>query len=274
MTCAKRIALFALLLASLCTDLSVRPCAAQAGAGAASPTQSTTKPNAPEGVTTASQEAANEKAMLKKEESQKALGVVPMFAVTSRHNAPPLTSGEKFHLMAKTFLDPFVYVVVGAQAGLGQAANTFDDYGQGAAGYFKRYGAAFTDSADSNFFSNFFYPVIFKQDPRYFRLGEGTKKERIWYSIRQEFVARQDSGRHSFHFSNVLGAFTAGTISNAYYPKDDRGVGLTASRAGIALGYGCLGNVALEFWPDVDRRLFHKKRSQTQPDEPPGTSPK
>ncbi len=77
-----------------------------------------------------------------------------------------------------------------------------------------------------------------------------------------------------FSFSNVLGAFTAGTISNAYYPDSDRGVGLTVSRASIALGYGCLGNIFLEFWPDIDQKLFHKKENPNHPSEPPGTSPK
>src|ERR1700761_8590647 len=37
----------------------------------------------------------------RKEQSQKILGVVPQFSVTSRRNAPALTRSEKFHLMAK-----------------------------------------------------------------------------------------------------------------------------------------------------------------------------
>jgi hypothetical protein len=93
-------------------------------------------------------------------------------------------------------------------------------------------------------------------------------------AIEQEFVARKDSGGHTFHFSNVLGALTAGGISNAYYPPSDRGFGLTISRAGIALGYGCLGDMFLEFWPDIDHKLFHKHESQANPSEPPGVSPK
>jgi hypothetical protein len=212
--------------------------------------------------------------VLKQEEKQRALGIVPMFGMTSVKNAPPLTSRQKFQLMARTMIDPFNFVSAGLTAGLGQATNSFAGYGQGAEGFGKRYGAALADNADSNFFSNFFYPVLFKQDPRYFRLGEGSIKKRAWTAVEEEFVARQDSGRRMFHFSNVLGAITAGTISNTYYPQSDRGVGLTASRAGTALGYGCLGNIFLEFWPDIDHKLFHKHESQAQPGEPPGTSPK
>jgi hypothetical protein len=62
----------------------------------------------------------------------------------------------------------------------------------------------------------------------------------------------------------VLGALTAGSISNAYYPPSDRGFGLTMSRAGISLLYGSLGGLASEFWPDVNRKLFHKQpKTQT-----------
>ena len=68
----------------------------------------------------------------------------------------------------------------GTQAGISQAQNEFGEYGQGTAGYAKRYGATFTDSFDSNFFSNFSNPVLFKQDPRYFRLGKATPLSTVW----------------------------------------------------------------------------------------------
>jgi hypothetical protein len=37
----------------------------------------------------------------KKEQSQRALGVVPMFSVTNRQNAAPLTPGQKFRLFVR-----------------------------------------------------------------------------------------------------------------------------------------------------------------------------
>lgn len=216
----------------------------------------------------------DEEAIQKKEQSQRMLGVVPMFGVTNRLKAPPLTPRQKFHLMAKGYLDPFIYFAVGAQAGISQATNDFEGYGQGATGYAKRYGAAFADSATSNFFSNYAYPVLFKQDPRYFRLGEGLKKKRLWWAVNREFVARKDSGDWTFNWSNVLGGLTTGGISNAYYPPEDRGFGLTMSRTAISFGYGAGGNLVLEFWPDISHKLFHKSKSEAHPTEPPGAPPK
>ena len=212
--------------------------------------QQSTLPNAPHDQ--------NEKEIERKEQSQRILGVVPMFGVTSRQDAPPLTPGEKFHLAWKSSVDPFQFVAVGIQAGIGQANDEFPEYGQGAAGYGKRYGAALADSVSSNFFSNFVYPVVFKEDPRYFRLGTGTLKHRIAYSLAQVLVCRRDRGGQTFNFSNVLGAISTGALSNAYYPPSDRGFGLTMSRAGIALIYGSTGGLISEFWPDIRRKVFHK----------------
>jgi len=217
-----------------------------------------------------------DKAIEKKEQSQRAL-VVPMFGVTNRQDARPLKPNEKLQLFAKSAFDPVTLGIVGLQAGLSQSENQFPGYGQGAQGYGKRYGAALADEVSSSFFSNYFYPTLLKEDPRYFRLGQGSFKQRFFYGVKQEFVCHTDKGGRSFNFSNVLGAFTAGGISNLYYPgntlirtipatgtspaipvyENDRGFGLTMSRATIALGYGMIGGLFDEFWPDILNKL-HK----------------
>ncbi len=205
-----------------------------------------------------------EKRIEEKEQSQRTLGVVPRFGTTDRIDAPPLSSGEKFHLFAKTALDPVTVVISAAQAGLSQADNQFKGYGQGAEGYGKRFGAAFTDQVSTGFFSNFMYPSLFKQDPRYFRKGHGGFPRRFVYSLTQELICHTDSGGRAFNASNILGAFSSGALSNAYYPSDDRGFKLTMSRSGLAVAYAMAGNMLNEFWPDISRK-FHKSK----PDSPP-----
>jgi hypothetical protein len=193
-------------------------------------------------------------------EPQRPLGVLPQFGVTYQHDAPPLKTIQKFRVFWRTSIDPATIVIAGIEAGVGQAQNSFPGYGQGAQGYGKRLGASWADEASSGFFSNFFYSTLFKEDPRYFRVGEGSIKHRIWRSLIQEFVCHTDAGGRSFSFENVLGAFSSGALSNAYYPDSDRGFGLTMSRSGTALGLGSAGGLLNEFWPDVRKRLFHKHR--------------
>jgi len=235
-------------------------------------------------ATRSQQKSDQEKEAERKEQSQRILGVLPQFGVTSRQDALPLTPREKFRLFAKSAFDPVTIGVVGLQAGLSQAENEFPAYGQGAQGYGKRFGAAFADQVSSGFWSNFAYPLLLKEDPRYFRLGEGRFTTRMFYSIKQEFVCHTDKGGRMFHFSNVLGAFTSGAISNIYYPgkslarvipatatspaipvyyESDRGVGLTMSRAAIALGYGTIGGLFDEFWPDIHRKFFGKHQAKS-----------
>jgi hypothetical protein len=215
-----------------------------------------------------------EKEKQKEEQSQRILGVVPQFSVTSRQNAAPLSVEQKFHLFTRSAFDPFEFAAAGFQAGIGQATNEFPGYGQGAAGYGKRYGASLADEISSGFFSNFAYPALLKEDPRYFRLGQGSIKHRIGYSLAQEFVTRTDQGTRRFKFSNVLGAFSAGGLSNVYYPRSDRGFGLTMSRSAIFLAYGSAGGLIDEFWPDIQHKLFHHKpKKDAQRATPPAPSP-
>ena len=186
------------------------------------------------------------------------LGIIPQFGTTSRRNAPPLTGGEKFHLFLKSAFDPVELGTVGLQAAISQAEDEFPEYGQGAAGYGKRYGATFADEVSSGFWANYFYPVLLKEDPRYFRLGEGTIKHRLKYALLQEVICHTDKGGRSFAWENVLAAVTTGGLSNAYYPPQERGLGLTMSRSAISIGYGSLGGLVDEFYPDIARRLFHR----------------
>ena len=236
------------------------------------------RPAAPTAETTPKTKSEQEKELQRKEQSQRVLGVLPQFGVTSRQNAAPLTGREKFHLFAKSAFDPVTIGVVGMQAALSQAENEFPAYGQGVQGYGKRFGASLADEVSSGFWSNYFYPVVLKEDPRYFRLGEGGVGHRLVYGVKQEFVCHTDKGGRQFNFSNVLGAFTSGALSNLYYPgnsvirtipatptspaiplyEDDRGAVLTLSRATIALGYGTLGGLFDEFWPDIATKVLHR----------------
>ena len=214
------------------------------------PSSSSSPPPAPK--------SEQEREIEKQEQSQRMLGVIPQFGTTSRHNAPPLTPQGKLRLFAKSAFDPVELSVVGFQAGVSQAEGQFPEFGQGAAGYGKRYGATLADEVSSGFFANYFYSVLLKEDPRYFRLGEGTIKHRVGYSLLQELSCRTDKGGRSFAWENVLGAFSAGALSNVYYPPAERGFGLTISRSAISVGYGSLGALIDEFYPDISHWLFHR----------------
>ncbi|HVZ18693.1 MAG TPA: hypothetical protein VG897_16350 [Terriglobales bacterium] len=176
------------------------------------------------------------------------------------NDAKPLKPGEKFTLFVFNTVNPFQFVATAASAGISQANDSYPSWGQGAEGYGKRYGAAYADTAASSFFGTFFYPTILQQDPRYFRKETGGFGTRLSYAITRIFVTRTDHGRSAPNASLWMGAMTSGGLANIYYPTDQQGIGLTFQRAGINIGTTAGFNVAREFWPDVSRRLFHRKK--------------
>jgi len=64
-------------------------------------------------------------------------------------------------------LDPVTFLSAAFSAGMEQVSNRDPTFGQGAAGYGKRFAANFADQASSKFFKDFAYPSIFSEDPRY-----------------------------------------------------------------------------------------------------------
>ena len=188
------------------------------------------------------------------------LGFLPSYGmVEPGKNPPPLTVGKKFEL-AVQYLNPYTLVFVAATAGVNQARNHPPDFGQGAEGYGKRYGAALADGLTDGLFSTGVYPSLLHQDPRYYSLGDGGFSRRTWYAASRILVTRQDSGRKAFNASEILGAFTSAGIGVTYYPKSERDFSDVAERAGIQLAFDAGFNVLKEFYPEIERKLFRKKR--------------
>jgi hypothetical protein len=199
---------------------------------------------------------------LKAQEHQRVLGIFPNFNVTNVPNAVSLTPKQKFELAFATVSDPITFVVAGADAAVEQFDNDFPGYGQGASGYFKRFGASYLDTFDGSMLGNAVLPSLLHQDPRYFRKGTGSFISRLDYAIVTTVVCKGDNGHWQPNVSNIGGNFAAGGISNLYYPAGERGAWLTTQRALTVTAEGALGAIFDEFWPDVSRRLAKKRHER------------
>lgn len=185
---------------------------------------------------------------IKEEEKQRALGIIPNFYVTYIPDAAPLVPKQKFELAWKSMVDPVTFGLTGAIAGLQQAQNDFSGYGQGAAGYGRRYGAAYGDMVTSTLLGSAILPSLLKQDPRYFYKGTGSKRSRLLYAIANSVICKGDNGHWQANYSAILGGLAAGGISNLYYPAKDReGAELTFENALIGIGATAAANVLQEF---------------------------
>lgn len=194
---------------------------------------------------------------IKIEEKQRVLGAIPNFYVSYLPNAAtaPLNPKQKFKLAWKTMIDPITFLMVGGTAGVQQAQNHFRGYGQGAAGYGRRFGAGYGDSATATFIGGAILPSILHQDPRYFYKGTGSTLSRARYAIENSVICRGDNHRWQPNYSFILGGLAAGGISNLYYPDPDRGVRLVFENAGVGIAQAAFNNLLQEF---VIRKLTPK----------------
>jgi hypothetical protein len=245
-----------------------------------STSQSSAPPQAPQPDAQKSAAPQSSDDVLRQEEKQRAFGVMPMFQTVSLANSkniPPLRPKQKFHLMLKSSTDPFVFAQDAVLSGIGQARNTNSGttvtvnpdgtktytrwgFGQGAAGYFKRFGASYADTADGNFWGNAVLPVLLKEDPRYYRMGDGSFTKRFLYSAKTAVWCRRDNGTWGPNYANVAGNFVSGGISNLYYPSQEGGFEKTTIGALTVTAEGMIGSELIEFLPDIEHHFLKNRR--------------
>jgi hypothetical protein len=193
---------------------------------------------------------------IRQQEQQRLLAVIPNFYTSYVADAAPMNTKQKFGLAWKAAIDPTSFLIAGIIAGGQQANNSMPGYGQGAAGYANRFGAAYGDFFIGTYISNAILPSILKQDPRYFYKGTGTIKARIRYALAMSVITKGDNGHWQPNYSGILGSMAAGGISNLYYPEGSRhGFQTTLNNTLIGIGTNAGVNILQEF---VFRKLTPK----------------
>jgi hypothetical protein len=194
------------------------------------------------------------------QQTKRILFIVPNFrSVTADVKLPPMTVKEKFKLVMDDTFDYSGFIEVGILAGVSDIHKSEPEFGHGAAAYGRYYWHGFADTTDGNLMTEFLLPVGTREDPRYYTLGHGGFLKRTTYSISRLFITRSDSGSATPNFAEIVGNGAASGISNLYYPSRDRNWTKTGQRWALQVGIDGLANLAKEFWPDINSRLFHDK---------------
>lgn len=192
---------------------------------------------------------------------------------------PPLTTAQKYAVVARGSFDYVQIPWYGFLSGLSQAQDSEPGLGQGAAGYGKRFATAFADGTIENFMTGAVLPSLLKEDPRYFQLGKGSFMHRTWYAISRNLITRTDAGGEQFNYSEVVGgAFSAAFSTYTYHPKShlfptttpgvyrfvpsDRTLTNTGKVWATQYGYDTLTLVVKEFWPDIHRYIQRKRAAK------------
>jgi len=147
-------------------------------------------------------------------------------------------------------------------------ATAGDKFADGAA----RYARAFATRSSAELLGWGIYPIIFKQDPRYYRSPRGGFGHRIFYAATRTFETRGDNGRAQANVSEILGDLTSAALANVYERNVVRGrdsfgrptmferrVGArpTFESFGISLGFDSLNYVLFDEF-DVLGKVWKK----------------
>ncbi len=165
---------------------------------------------------------------------------------------------QKFELTWKGFVDPVAFISTAVGAAIDRARNLNKGFGPGAPGYLKSYGASYADFATERVIGKVLMPTLFKQDPRYFYKGTGSKRARFFYAVSRSVMCRGDNKEPQVCYSSLISHIGADVLTNYYYPPIDRDSARQVfETTAIGIGGRAVQNLFQEF---IARRLTPKKR--------------
>jgi|SRR5579859_228106 len=163
----------------------------------------------------------------------------------------PLSARQKLDLFVWSSYAPSTFVATALSA-QSLTLETLDRPRHG--DFSQRYLGAYAAVQSSAFIENFLVPALLRQDPRYFRAGDGKIRHRVGYALSRILVTRNDKGDNVFNSSGIAGAFLSSAASNVYQPYRAHSVDQTLCNAAGRLASRAGMNIVREFWPDLRHR--------------------
>ena len=226
-------------------------------------TDSNDLPDAPQAAQTATPTktaVAEDSSLNQGKQTKRILFIIPNFrAVSVDEKLPPMTAKDEFKLVLSDSFDYSSFIYVGITAGIAMEQKSYPEFHQGAAGYGRYYWHALADSTAENAFTEFLVPYPTREDPRYYTLGRGGFAKRLVYSASRLAICRDNNANNTINLAEIVGAGASAGVSNLWYPSSYTTWTKTGQKWIIQLGIDGLGNIAKEFWPDVNAHVFNNK---------------
>jgi hypothetical protein len=196
---------------------------------------------------------------------------------TLRTQTDPLSAKQKWCYWAQNrAFTASGFFGAALSAGLAQYQNEPPEWGQGMAGYARRFGTRYTQNLLKNTIQTSL-EILDHEEPRPYLPGSGgtdhdhTPKsgyaQRLGHALLGTvWVHRdQDKPRSDFvSFSRIAGAFASGFIGMTWTPTRDNSLAAAFGRTGTAMAGYAGSNVLHEFQPDIINvlgKLFGKGKS-------------
>jgi hypothetical protein len=187
------------------------------------------------------------------------LSLTPLWAQTPpAQNYVPLSVGEKAAVFGKRIIAPTSLAKSAVTAGINQYQDSPEEWGQGLAGYGRRYGHKLVTRGFENGIG-LLVAVPLHQDPRYFPSEDVGAWPRLRHALAHTVITRNDRGDPEFSVWRFAGNYGSQFVSNAWRPERETQVSDTLRRGTVSIGYDAASNLLKEFWPEIRRHVFRRR---------------
>jgi len=170
----------------------------------------------------------------------------------------PLTPRENLRWFTANTIDPANLAGGIFEAALGTAPNRPKEYDPHWGGFARRYGIGMSQSATGNAIEAGGC-LILREDPRYFRAPYQPFRARVRNVMRLAFAARSAKGSFAPAYARYIAVFGTNFLSNSWRVNSEANKHDALLRSAEGFGGILAANAFEEFWPDVKKRLFHKR---------------
>lgn len=187
-------------------------------------------------------------------------------STVSAQNVTPVVAGQYRQFTAEERWGWFIHSAAGpvslavglVSAGLDTARNSPHEYGPHWEGFGRRYGSRI---ADRVIVSGIEAGVgsLWGEDPRYYRVSEKSAGKRVLNAVKMTVITHDRSGQEMPAYARFIAVPASAFASNAWRPESRNSNGDALNRVATSFVTRIAANAFSEFWPDIRRRVFHRR---------------
>jgi hypothetical protein len=171
--------------------------------------------------------------------------------IEPEETAQHFTSMDKMMFSFAEVARPITLLPALYSASYEQLFNTDPKYGHDAGAFGEKFGASMLCSASVRVISDGILASAFHQDPRYYRIGEGSVIHRGLLSAMQALVRRGDDGANQMNFSGIGGHAAAAALTVTYYPEPSITAAVVARTFLISIATDAGGDLSWNLSPTL-----------------------
>ena len=163
----------------------------------------------------------------------------------------PFTAGDKIHYAFIEEADPASLFTASLAAGYEHLRDADPHFGTDSAGFGERFGAAAFRQGVNRMFGDGFFPALTHEDPRYYRVADGSLMHRAVGSVEQTLIRHRDNGTEGINYSGLAGHALADGLPITFYPQVSAKADVALKGFGTSLAADAGLKLMREFLPDL-----------------------